>query len=361
MPERLARNDANTQVAEVMGSGPFRFLAAERVAGARGVFERNPDYVPRGSGTTSFMAGPKVVEVDRVVWTFVPDPATSAAAIANGEYDWWEQPSLDLVPSLKSDRNLIVRVIDRTGEIGCLRFNQLHPPFDKPAVRRAVLAAVSQNDFIQAMASATPDLIKTDVGLFVPGTPMASTVGVEQTRGEKDLGKIRQALKDGGYNGEKVVILAATTIPTLWAAAQVCQDLLQRLGMTVDFQALDWATVVQRRASREPPDKGGWNIFHTNLGGMGNVTPAANFAQRGSGTSAWFGWPTDPEMERLRAAWFDAPDLAAQQKLCADMQAHFWTDPSYVPLGMFDQPTAYRAGLQGVGDGWPHFYGVRQG
>lgn len=360
MPERLAKTDANTQLGEVMGSGPFRFVAGERVSGSRVVFERNPDYAPRGDGTPSFTAGPKVAHVDRVVWTFVPDPSTSAAALANGEYDWWENPSLDLVPSLRRDRKLVLRVTDRTGEIGCLRFNQLHPPFDKPAIRRAVLAAVNQSDFIEAIAGGTPDLIKTDVGLFVPGTPMASTVGVEGTRGEKDLAKARQALKDAGYNGEKVVILAATTIPTIWAAAQVAQDLLQRLGMRVDFQALDWGTVVQRRASKEPPDKGGWNIFHTNLGGMGNVTPAANIALRASGGSAWFGWPDDAAMEALRSAWFDAPDLAAQQKICADMQAHFWTNPSYVPLGMFDQPTAYHAYLKDVPDGWPQFYGVRR-
>jgi len=130
--------------------------------------------------------------------------------------------------------------------------------------------------------------------------------------------------------------------------------------MNVDLQSLDWGTVVQRRASKKPIDEGGWSIFHTNLGGISNVTPAANFAIRASGASAWFGWPEDPTQEGLRAAWFDAPDLAAQQKVCADMQAHFWTNPSYVPLGMYDQPTAYRSNLKDVRDGWPQFYGVKR-
>jgi peptide/nickel transport system substrate-binding protein len=360
MPERLAKTDANTQIAEVMGSGPFRFVASERVAGSRAVFEKNPAYVPRPDGTPSFTAGPKIVYIDRAVWTFVPDPSTSAAALSNGEYDWWENPSLDLVPSLKRDKKLVLRVTDRTGEVGCLRFNQLFPPFNNPAIRRVVLEAVDQNEFIQAMAGSTPDLIKTDVGLFVPGTPMASTVGVEITRGEKDVGKLKKALAAAGYKGEKVVILAATTIPTIWAAAQVSADLLKQIGMNVDFQTLDWGTVVQRRASKKPIEEGGWNIFHTNLGGMGNVTPAANIAIRASGANSWFGWPDDPTMEGLRAAWFDAADLAAQQKICADMQAHFWTNPSYVPLGLFDQPTAYHAYLKDVRDGWPQFYGVKR-
>ena len=360
MPERLAKTDANTQLTEVMGSGPFRFVAAERLAGSRVVFEKNPDYVPRPNGVPSFTAGPKVVHVDRVVWTFVPDQATVLAAMANHVFDWWEQPVLDLVPSLQKQPNMVVRVLDHTAEIGCLRFNELHPPFDNPAIRRAILEAVKQSDYIQAIAGGAPEFIRTDVAIFVPGTKMASTVGVEVTRGVKTQEQTREALKAAGYNGEKVVILAATSIPSIWGGVQVTPDLLHRCGMNVDFQALDWGTVVQRRASKEPVDKGGWSIFHTNLGGMGNVTPAANIAIRSSGANAWFGWPTDPKMESLRAAWFDAPDLAGQQKLCADMQAQLWANPSYVPLGMFEQPSAYASSLQDVREGWAQFYGVRR-
>ncbi len=360
MPERLARTPIGTQVSEVVGSGPFRFVANERVPGSRIVFERNADYVPRQGGEGSFTAGAKVAYFDRAVWTFVPDAATSAAAIGNGEYDWWEFPSLDLVPSLRKSPDLVLRVIDRTGEIGCLRFNELHPPFDNPAIRRVILRAVKQSEFIEAAAGGSPDVIKTDIGLVVPGTPMASTGGLDVTRGEADIAKLKRDLAAAGYKGEKVVLLAATTIPTIWGAAQVAQNLLQRLGMNVDFQALEWGTVVQRRASKEPVEKGGWSIFFTFLGGMSNITPAANFAIRASGGDAWFGWPTDPDMEALRTAWFDAPDVPGQQKICADMQTRFWSNPSYVPLGMYDQPVVYHSYLKGIRDGWPQMYGVKR-
>jgi peptide/nickel transport system substrate-binding protein len=109
MPERLAKTDANTQITEVVGCGPFKYVAAERVPGQRVVFEKNRDYVPRDSGIPSFNAGPKIVYFDRVVWNVVPDPATAAAALQNGEVDWWENPSIDLVPRLKADDNLVVR------------------------------------------------------------------------------------------------------------------------------------------------------------------------------------------------------------------------------------------------------------
>jgi len=291
MPERLAQTDAAEQVKEAMGSGPFKFVAAERVPGQRVVFEKNKDYVPR-DGKASFNAGPKIVYFDRVIWNFVPDPGTASAALQQGEVDWWENPPIDLVPQLKSDKNLVVAVKDRTGEIGCLRFNHLHPPFDKPAVRRAVLAAIDQKDVITAFAGAEPSIMKVDVGLFVPGTPLASNAGVEITRGPKDYAKIKQELAAAGYNGEKVVVLAATTIPSIWAEASVATDVLKQIGMNVDLQALEWGAVVSRRAVKEPPDHGGWNIFYTYLGGFGNISPGPNIAIRGTGTKAWFGWPT---------------------------------------------------------------------
>src|SRR5215472_10000230 len=204
MPERLAQTGAFEQIKEAVGSGPFKFVASERIPGQRVVFDKNPDYVPRPTGTPSFSAGPKVVYIDRVVWNFVQDPSTASAALAQGEVDWWENPTIDLVPQLKRNKDLVLAVKDRTGEIGCLRFNQLFPPFDNAAIRRVVLSAIDQKEVMTAVAGAEPSLIKTDVGLFVPGTPMASTVGVEITRGPKDLDKIKKDLAAVGYTGERV-------------------------------------------------------------------------------------------------------------------------------------------------------------
>ncbi|HEY3848106.1 MAG TPA: ABC transporter substrate-binding protein [Acetobacteraceae bacterium] len=361
MPERLAKTDPSQQVTEAMGSGPFKFVAAERISGQRVVYVKNEKYIPRKDGKPSFTAGPKIGYIDRVVWNFIPDPATASSALTQGEIDWWENPSIDLVPQLKRSKDLTVVVKDRTGEIGCLRFNHLYPPFDNAAVRRVVLAAIDQKEVMEGVAGAEPSLIKTDVGIFVPGTPMASTVGVEITRGPKNYDKLKQDLVAAGYKGEKVVILAASTIPTIWAEAQVASDTLKKIGMNTDFQALEWGTVVQRRASKEPIDKGGWNVFYTFLGGFGNISPAPDIAiQSGGSKGSWFGWPTDPKMEELRQAWFDAPDLAAQKAIAEQMQVEFWQSPPYVPLGMYDQPTAFHNYLTDIRDGWPQFYGVKK-
>ncbi|HET6182133.1 MAG TPA: ABC transporter substrate-binding protein [Acetobacteraceae bacterium] len=360
MPERLAKTDPFQQVTEMVGSGPYKFVAAERVPGSRVVYERFADYVPRGDGPAEYTAGPKPAYFDRVEWTVSPDPATNAAAMNAGEFDWWENPTIDLVPLLKKNPDLVSVVKDHTGEIGCLRFNALFPPFDNPAIRRVVLQAVNQREYMESVAGADPTLILDNVGLFVPGSPMSSTIGTAENIGTAhDPAKLKAALERAGYKGEKVVVLAASNFPTINAEAQVGGDMLKRMGFNVDYQSLDWGTVVQRRASRKPVAEGGWNIFFTFLGGIGNVSPASDIAIRSDG-NGWFGWPTDPEMEKLRAAWFDAPDLAAQQKVCADMQAEFYKNPSYAPLGMYFQPTCFRKDLTDVPEGIPQFYRVRR-
>ena len=156
MPTRLAETDPLKQITEPIGSGPFKFVTNERIPGSRVVYAKNPAYVPRAGGTPSFYAGPKIVNVDRVVWNFIPDPATASAALQQGEIDWWENPSLDLVPQVRSYKNVVVTVKDRTGEIGCLRFNALNPPFDNPAIRRVVVAAMDQKEVMERRTVPVP-------------------------------------------------------------------------------------------------------------------------------------------------------------------------------------------------------------
>jgi peptide/nickel transport system substrate-binding protein len=360
MPERLAKTDPYTQITEMVGSGPYRFVASERVSGSRVVYQKFDGYVPRAEGVASYTAGPKIPYLDRIEWTVVPDPATSAAALGSGEFDWWENPVIDLVPQLQRNHDVTVVVKDTTGEMGCLRFNQLYPPFDNAAIRRVVLSAVNQRDVMDAVAGNDPSLINLPAGIFAGGTPMASDAGLDVMQGNAHPEKLRAALAAAGYKGERIVILAASDFPTINAMAEVGADMLKRIGFNVDYQAIDWGSVVQRRTSKEPVDKGGWSIFFTYLGGTGNISPAAHLALRSNGAKAWFGWPDLPKVEALRLAWFDAPDLAAQQKVARALQVQAFEDVPYVPMGMYYQPTAFRKTISGVPAGFPQYYGVKK-
>src|SRR5262245_66418243 len=91
MPARIAATDPFKQISEHVGSGPMRFIKNEWTPGARAVFEKFADYVPR-SEPASWLAGGKRIVSDHVEWITIADPATAAAALQNGEVDWLELP-----------------------------------------------------------------------------------------------------------------------------------------------------------------------------------------------------------------------------------------------------------------------------
>jgi peptide/nickel transport system substrate-binding protein len=356
MPERLAKTDPFTQVTEMVGSGPFRFKADERVPGAKVVYERFENYVPRVSGSPEWTSGPKIVHFDRIEWNVIPDAATAMGALQNGEADWWEQPTFDLLPLLRRSSNLTLETLDPTGFPSMLRFNQLFPPFDNPAIRRALLGAVDQADYMTAVAGTDPSMWRDKVGYFPPGSPLASDVGMKVLEGPRDLDKVKKDLIAAGYKNEKIVVMVASDFPVLNAMGQVGADMLQKVGMNVDLQETDWGSVVQRRASRNPPDKGGWSVFFTSFGGIDQFTPAGHLGLRGNGTNGWFGWPTEPKLEELRTEWFAAPDLDAQKKIGDEIQAEAFESVPYLPLGEYFQPTAHSKTLTGLMKGMPLFW-----
>ena len=359
MPERLALTDPFKQITEMVGSGPFRFKADERVSGARGVYERFADYRPRETGALGWTAGPKIAQFDRVEWVVIPDDGTAAAALQSGEVDWWELPPADLVPTLKRNGKIRVEVKDPTGVIGFLRFNCLLPPFYNPAIRRALVGAVDQADYMTAIAGSDPANWRTGVGFFCPGTAMASDAGMAALTGKRDLKAVAAAIKSAGYNSEKVALMVATDTNYRKAMGDVGAAMMREAGMNVDYQAVDWGTILRRRENRGPLDKGGWSAVFTTLSGLDMSNPSGH-SYEGNGAKAWFGWPNAPKLEDLRTAWLNAPDDAARAQLGADIQRQMFVDVPHIPIGQWFQPVAYRGDLEGMVDGFPIFWNVRR-
>ncbi|MBV8534851.1 MAG: ABC transporter substrate-binding protein, partial [Alphaproteobacteria bacterium] len=340
MPESVAKTDPFKQITEVIGSGPFKFMKDEWVPGNKAVFAKNADYVPRKEGP-SWAAGGKVVKVDRVEWVYIPDPATAAAAITAGEVDMWQQLPPDLVPVLQRSSDIVVQNVDPLGSHGILRFNHLHPPFDNPKMRQAVMQVVDQKEYMAAVAG-DPKNWKTCYSVYTCGTPLSTEDGADLLRAQRDVAKAKELVKEAGYKGEKVVVLDATDQPIVHSQALVTAEVLKSIGLNVDLQANDWGTLITRRASKEPTEKGGWNIFHTWIIGGDLTNPALSQPLRGAGTASWFGWPTNPKIEQLRDAWFAAPGADEQKKLAEQIQVEAFEAVPYVPTGQFVIPTAYR-------------------
>ncbi|KRR21507.1 ABC transporter substrate-binding protein [Bradyrhizobium lablabi] len=357
MPERLASQDAFKPITEVIGSGPFRFVANERTQGVQNVYARFERYQPRQDGKPDWTAGPKIVHYDRVIWTTMLDAGTAAAALQTGEQDWQETTPHDLLPVLKATGDITTRVLDPRGYTCMLRVNHLQPPFDNPAIRRALLGAINQADFMTAVAGNDPAYQFSPIGFFAPDTPMASDVGLDVFRGPRDTAKVKAELKAAGYNGEKVVLLVPTNSAAQKPLGNVAADMLRKVGMNVEFTALDFAVVLQRQQKKDPIGQGGWNAAVGNWQGIDWLNPAANTNLRGEGNAA--GWYTSEKMGALRSQWLAATTLAEQQRICRDVQALAFEEIPYFPIGQYKQPTAYRKSITGILDGTAIFWNVR--
>jgi peptide/nickel transport system substrate-binding protein len=357
MPERIALTDPFKQISDHVGSGPMRFVRSEWRPGAGAVFEKFPDYVPRDE-PASWLAGGKRVEADRVEWLVIPDPATAAAALQNGEVDWWELPLPDLMPALRKNRNLIVDINDPLGAIGILAFNHLHPPFNDVRVRRAVLTAMSQEDYMVAFVGHDPGLWKPLPSYFTPGTPLYTEEGGDILKGPRNLDAARRLLAESGYAGQPVVCMAAQDLPHHKAWGEVTADLLTRIGMKVDYHAIDWGTVVARRAQKTPPGQGGWHLYHTSVFGVDCVDPTNKFV-RGGGDVGLNGWAKNERVEAEALAWFDATTLDDEKAIVARLNKAALDHAVYAPLGFYFRHFAWRKNVTGIVKGpMPFFWGV---
>ena len=240
------------------------------------------------------------------------------------------------------------------GSITCIRRSTT------PRSRRAIIGAIAQSDYMIAINGTDNTLWKDDIGYFVPGSPLASNAGMEKLTGKRDLAKVKSDIEKSGYKGEKIAMMVAVDVPYLKTMGDVTQDLFKQIGLNLDYQAVDWTTVVQRRAKMDPPSAGGWNMYCINDNGVNQLNPASHFILRGNGKNASFGWPTSEKLEALRDQWFDAPNLDAQKKIAAQIQLQAFEDVPYIPLGQSIAPTAYRKDIVGVLNGQPTFWNVKR-
>jgi peptide/nickel transport system substrate-binding protein len=359
MPERFAKTDPFTQVTEPIGSGPYRFLKDEYVVGSFIAYAKFDGYVPRQEAP-DWSSGGKVAHMDRVEWRFIPDAATAAAALQNGEVDWWEQVQADLVPLLKQNSGIKLGIADPTGNIGYLRFNHLQPPFDNVKLRRAILTAIKQDDYLTAVTGGDSNLYQQCRSAFPCGTPYGSELGAPLYKA--DINAAKGDIEASGYAGEKIIIINPTDFLSIAPFGDVTYDLFRKLGLNVEIAETDWGTVVQRRTNRGSVDKGGWSVFHTWWTGASTANPAVSAPLRGQGEKGWFGWYKDAKIEALTQQWLQASNDQERVQLANAIQAEAWETVPSIPLGKFFIRSAYRSDLVGLLEGTATYsWNVRRG
>lgn len=345
MPARVAETSADETITEYVGSGPFVFNEQEYEPGVSVTYEKFDDYVPR-EGEPSWMAGGKVVNVDRVVWTTMPDTLTAMNALAAGEIDYLEQVQIDLMPILDAAPDVTVEMRDPLGYVTIGRPNFLHPPFDNKLVRQAAAAALGQEQMLATMQG-DPEYYKVCGAIFGCATPLGNEAGSDRLI-NPDPEASKALLAEAGYDGTPIVLMAPTDVVSLANQPVVAAQALREGGFAVDMQSMDWQSLVQRRAQQAPVGEGGWNMFFTNWMVPEISDPLSNVMLNGRGDDGWFGWPEDPKVEEMRAAYVDATDAETQKAIAVQIQEHVMDNVNYLMMGEYLIPQARRTVIENM-------------
>src|ERR1700752_4405007 len=244
MPKRLAETPVGKQMAEQIGSGPFKFVTSEFQPGVKVVYEKFTDYVPRKE-PPSWTSGGKVVKLDRVEWITMADAQTAVNALQSGDIDFLEQPPFDLLPVLEGNPDIQTDVLNKFGFQTLGRMNFLLPPFDNIKVRKAALLAINQKDVLDALIG-NPKYQQVCGAFFVCNTPLASDAGAGDLIKGGNIEAAKKALAESGYDGTPIVIMAQGDVVSLKAQPVVVAQQLRDAGFKVDLPATDWQTGVTR-------------------------------------------------------------------------------------------------------------------
>jgi peptide/nickel transport system substrate-binding protein len=338
-----AATDPQQQVKEAVGSGPFKFAKDQWVPGSKAVYLKNADYVPRpGNEKAESFAGSKFPGVDRIELAWISDPQTAMSALINGEIDFYENPNIDFYPILEKAKGVKLMPTGRLDSThGMIRLNHLHPPFNNIKARQAMYYLINQEDFLRAIIG-DPKYYRICHGLITCGSPLANDGGSHWFK-EYNPKKALQLLKEAGYNGEPITVLAATDHNTITPATQVLIQAMRDAGINVDAQSMDWGSVVSRRAKKEPPAQGGWNIFVTTTGGVGSSNPVLHTWIGAACDKGLFGWPCDAEIEKLRSDYAFAQKDEEKAMIARELQTRAMDQVVYIPFGQWNAMLAYRS------------------
>ena len=345
--EQDAKTDAFTGITTTIGSGPFKFNREGWQPGSKIVFDKNTDYPARNESADG-LAGGKVVKVDRIEWTIMPDPGTSAAALVRGEVDLWDNPSGDQIPVIEKSKDVVVAPLTPFGNMGFLRTNALYPPFNNPKARLALAYAFDQRDFQRASTGDDERWWKVCHSFFICGTPYGTEFGSDAVK-TVDLAKARQLMHEAGYKGEKLIMITTNEIAAIGALAQVATARLKEIGVNVEMQINDWGWVVTRMTKKDEPDKGGWHMFTSRGTASTYHHPLTNItAVMTCDGKNWNGWPCDEEAEKLRNAFIREADEKARMEILNKFHARLVEVQPYALLGNFMPLYAWRKNVDGV-------------
>jgi len=330
MPEEIATKYMKEQLREFVGTGPFKFV--ERQPDRYTKLTRFDNYAVR-PGEPNGWVGKKTPYLDELLVIPVPEDSVRADGVITGEYHFGELLNPDSYDSLKSNPNVDAYIV-KPYFWSAIHFNKKQGMFTDVKLRKAVKLAIDLEPGWRA-AWGKPEFWRLQPAMGAPETPWYT----EATKGEynkKDPDQAKALLKEAGYKGETVRWLTTKEYSYNYNFALATKPQLEAVGMKVDLQLVDWATLIQRRAKPEL-----WDIFVT-----GHDTPNHPVLMPFMNPS-WPGWWDTPEKNKLYNDLFAEVDDKRANALVEDMERLVMKEVPYVKIGEYFGLRGTRKELKG--------------
>jgi peptide/nickel transport system substrate-binding protein len=314
-----AGDEPMTNSDQYIGTGPYRLVEWQRDAAMR--FERFDDYKSSSEDGPKGYGGTKYAYADAIEFIPVPDEAARVAGLQAGDYHLGLDIGNDQYTVLQDFPGVVAEILTPTNW-DVFFLNWKSPMMENLAMREAVQAAFDHTPMLQS-GRGGDEFIRLDPGLMMQQTPWHSTAGEEHYNvNDPDLAK--QKLQEAGYDGEPLRFMTTQEYSYMYGEAIVAQQQLEAVGITVDLQVMDWATVLERRAKPEE-----WDMFGT---GHGFVPDPSQISYVGQ-MNQYPGWWSSESSLELASQLLAEAEFEQRMPIFEKIQEAHYTEIPAIKIG----------------------------
>ena len=313
-----AGDEPMTSADQYIGTGPYRLVDWQRDAAMR--FERFDDY-QSAAGPPNGYGGQKFAYADAIEFIPVPDEAARVAGLQAGDYQLALDVGNDQYAVLQGFPGIVAEILTPTNW-DVFFLNWQSPMMENLAMRQAVQAAFDHLPMLQS-GRGGDEFIRLDPGLMMQQTPWHSTAGEEfYNVNDPELAKAK--LEEAGYDGTPLRFLTTQEYSYMYGEAIVAQQQLEAVGIVVDLQVTDWATVLENRAKPEA-----WDMFGT---GHGFVPDPSQISYVGQ-MNQYPGWWSSESSLALAAELLAEAEFDTRMPIFEEIQTAHYTEIPAIKIG----------------------------
>ncbi len=333
-PKEIVENSTDEGIKEFIGTGPFyvddwqadHFLKLSK-------FE---DYSP-SELETSGLGGHKEALVDSLEIHFVSDDSTRVNGIITGEYDYAFELPFDSFDQLDNAEGVINDIWPFGFQTFVLNKRGI---FKDKKIRKAANLAID-NEELLSLAFVDTAFYELEPAFMRENQVNWYTKAGEENYNVLDREKAKSLLDEAGYNGEEVIILTSNDYSYHYNSAVYAQQALKEIGMNVELEVTDWATLLEYRTQEDL-----WDGFFTQF-----TTVATPLAYPFLDSKAEYpGWTNDEDIDRLLDEIRKASDQDEATEKFEELQEVIWDELPVINMGLNNFISSYRDDVKGYSE-----------